>query len=159
MNIAASSDLPAARSSPVARLHAGLMPDYNRKATAYWWTVVVLGAVTIAFAASAVTTRLSASQCLQVMIGVVVAMLAGMFPVRIPRSKNSFAAGEIFIFSLLLLHGPAAATLASAGEGLIGSWRTSKRWTSRIASPAMACVAMFSTGSLLHAGIEASRTL
>jgi len=155
MNIAASSDLPAARSGLVARLHAGLMPDYNRKATAYWWTVVVLGAVTIAFAASAVTTRLSASQCLQVMIGVVVAMLAGMFPVRIPRSKNSFAAGEIFIFSLLLLHGPAAATLASAGEALVGSCRTSKRWTSRIASPTMAAISMFCSGSLLESALGA----
>ena len=46
----------------------------------------------------------------------VIAMLAGVFPVRIPRSKNSFAAGEVFIFLLLLLHGPAAATLAAAGE-------------------------------------------
>ena len=76
-------------------------------------------------------------------------MLAGVFPVRIPRSKNSFAAGEIFIFLLLLLHGPAAATLAAAGEALVGSWRTSKRWTSRIASPAMAAHRDGAAGSLL----------
>jgi hypothetical protein len=65
-------------------------------------------------------------------------MLAGFFPVRIPRTKNSFAAGEIFIFLLLLMHGPAAAALAAAGEAGVGSWRTSRRWSSRIASPAMA---------------------
>ena len=76
-------------------------------------------------------------------MGAAIAMLAGFFPLRVPRSKNSFAAGEIFIFLLLLLYGPAAATLAAAGEGLIGSWRTSKRWTSRIISPAMASIAMF----------------
>ena len=29
--------------SPWAQLHTALMPDYNRKATAYWWTVVLLG--------------------------------------------------------------------------------------------------------------------
>ena len=32
----------------------------------------------------------------------------------------------------------------------MGSWRTSKRWTSRIASPAMAIVSMLVAGSLLE---------
>jgi hypothetical protein len=41
------------------------------------------------------------------------------------------AAGELFIFLMLLLHGPAAAGLAAAGEGCVGSMRTSRRWTSR----------------------------
>jgi hypothetical protein len=45
--------------------------------------------------------------------GAVLAMLAGFFPVRIPRTKNSFAAGEIFMFLLLLMHGPEAAALAA----------------------------------------------
>ncbi|HEY2977077.1 MAG TPA: EAL domain-containing protein [Burkholderiaceae bacterium] len=140
------------------RLHRALMPDYNRQATAYWWVMVLVGAGILGHTLRTLLA-LPAADWVQVGAGAAIAMLAGFFPVRIPRSKNSFAAGEIFIFLLLLLHGPAAATLAAAGEGLIGSWRTSKRWTSRIASPAMACVAMFSTGSLLHAGIEASRTL
>jgi hypothetical protein len=72
------------------------------------------------------------------------------------RHKNSFAAGEIFIFLLLLMHGPAAATLAAAGEAFVGSYRTSKRWTSRIVSPAMAALAMGAPlGWLLHAGLLA----
>ena len=80
-----------------------------------------------------------------------IAVLAGFFPFRVPRSKNSFAAGEVVIFLLLLLQGPAAATLAAAGEGLVGSWRTSKRWTSRIISPATASIAMLGAGSALQA--------
>ena len=134
------------------------MPDYNRKAAFYWWAMVLLGAVILGYTLRTLLA-LPPADLLQVGAGAGIAMLAGFFPVRVPRSKNSFAAGEIFIFLLLLLHGPAAATLAAAGEGLIGSWRTSKRWTSRIASPAMACVAMYSVGSLLHATIGASRTL
>jgi diguanylate cyclase (GGDEF)-like protein len=154
----------AAPAQPVAthwatRLHAALMPDYNRPATIYWWSVVALGSLVIAFAGHQVATRLSLSPLLQVAVGVAVAMLAGLFPVRVPHSKNSFAAGEIFIFSLLLLHGPAAATLASAGEALVGSWRTSKRWTSRIASPAMAAIAMFCSGSLLDVALGKLRAL
>ena len=139
------------------RMHRALMPDYNGQATTYWWFMVLCGAVILVYTLGTLQA-LPAADWVQVGVGAAIAMLAGFFPLRIPRSKNSFAAGEIFIFLLLLLHGPAAATLAAAGEGLIGSWRTSKRWTSRIASPAMACVAMFSTGSLLQAGIAAART-
>jgi diguanylate cyclase (GGDEF)-like protein len=144
--------------TPWSRLHAALMPDYNRKATLYWWAVVVLGGIAIAWSARSVS-GLSPVLFLQVGIGVAVAMLAGVFPVRIPGSKNSFAAGEIFIFSLLLLHGPAAATLASAGEAMVGALRTSKRWTSRIASPAMAALSMWCAGSLLEAALGGVRSL
>jgi diguanylate cyclase (GGDEF)-like protein/PAS domain S-box-containing protein len=133
---------------PLQRLHQALMPDYNRKASVYWWSVVSLGVATLVYALCSVM-RLPAPDAVQVVVGVAVTMLAGMFPVRIPRSKNSFAAGEIFIFLLLLMHGPAAATIASALEAGVGAWRTSARWTSRIASPTMAAVAMFATGSML----------
>ena len=135
------------------RIHAALMPDYNRKATTYWWTMVLLGVIVLAHSLQSVAA-LPVAVLWQIVAGTVIAMLAGFFPVRIPRSKNSFAAGEIFIFLLLLLHGPGAATLAAAGEALVGSCRTSKRWTSRIASPAMAAVAMFCTGSLLQAVLD-----
>jgi diguanylate cyclase (GGDEF)-like protein/PAS domain S-box-containing protein len=132
-----------------ARLHRALMPDYNVKATTYWWVMVALGAITLV-QATVYLASMPLAAVVQVVIGVAITMLAGMFPVRIPRSKNSFAAGEIFIFLLLLMHGPAAATVASACEAFVGSWRTSSRWTSRIASPAMAAVSMFITGSLLN---------
>ena len=125
------------------------MPDYNRKASMYWWAVVVLGAVSMAVALCQVAAE-SPAAWLMIASGTGIAMLAGIFPVRIPRSKNSFAAGEIFIFLLLLIHGPDAAALAAAGEAFVGSYRTSKRWTSRIASPAMAALAMYGAGSVLH---------
>ena len=123
------------------------MPDYNRKAAIYWWTVVLLGGMTLIGSVVSVASE-SPPVALQIAAGAIISMLAGFFPVRIPRSKNSFAAGEIFIFLLLLIHGPAAAALAAGGEAAMGSWRTSKRWTSRIASPTMAALAMFLAGSL-----------
>jgi diguanylate cyclase (GGDEF)-like protein/PAS domain S-box-containing protein len=147
---------PTDRPTGWARLHAALMPDYNRKATVYWWAMVLLGVLTLLHAVHSVAA-LPAIAWAQIAAGMLVAMLAGVFPVRIPRSKNSFAAGEIFIFLLLLLHGPAAATLASAGEALVGSCRTSKRWTSRIASPAMAAVAMFAAATLLQLTLDTQR--
>jgi diguanylate cyclase (GGDEF)-like protein/PAS domain S-box-containing protein len=145
----ASSGLPRADTA-WRRWHAALMPDYNRKATVYWWTVVVLGIGAVALSLAQLSGE-SAQTWMQVAAGMSIAMGAGLFPVRIPRSKNSFAAGEIFIFLVLLMHGPAAATLAAAGESAVGAWRTSKRWTSRIASPAMSALAMCSAATVFDA--------
>ena len=133
-------------------LHNALMPDYNRRATVYWWVVVLLGLAVVALSLRALA-HAGIGVWLQVAGGIGVAMLAAVFPVRIPRSKNSLAASEVFIFLLLLLHGPAAATLAAAAEGAVAACRTSRRWTSRIASPAMSALTMFSAGSLLHAAL------
>ena len=129
------------------------MPDYNRKATLYWWLVVTLGAATLVGSLLSLVDQ-PPLVWLQVAMGMLIAMLAGFFPVRIPRSKNSFAAGEIFIFLLLLIHGPGAAALAAAGEVAVGACRTSKRWTSRIVSPAMAALAMYSAGSLFSLAFQ-----
>jgi diguanylate cyclase (GGDEF)-like protein/PAS domain S-box-containing protein len=134
---------------PWVWLHRSLMPDYNRKATAYWWTVVLLGVAALVYSVLSVA-MLPLAAVVQVLAGVAVALVAGFFPVRIGRSKSSFAAGEVFIFLLLLMHGPAAATLAAGCETMVGSLRTSKRWTSRIASPTLSALAMFCCGWLLQ---------
>jgi diguanylate cyclase (GGDEF)-like protein/PAS domain S-box-containing protein len=126
------------------------MPDYNRKATAYWWTVVLLGLAAAAYSAASVAT-LPPAALAQALAGMAIAMVAGFFPIRIGRSKSSFAAGEVFIVLLLLMHGPAAAALAAGAETMVGALRTSKRWTSRIASPTLSALAMFCCGSLLDA--------
>ncbi len=135
---------------PWQRLHAALMPDYNAGAATYWWALVCLGALVLLHSLQQLA-GLGLSMQLQVLFGCAVAMLAGLFPVRIPGSKNSFAAGEVFIMLLLLMQGPQAAVLAAAGEAFVGSARTSKRWTSRLVSPAAAAVSMTAVGTLLHA--------
>mgnify|MGYP003694047687 CR=1 FL=1 len=117
---------PARQGRGGPRCTQALMPDYNRKAATYWWVMALTRAsVRSALAlhqmrrcrcAAQVTRgdRLRGGDC-----------WPGLYPVRIPGSKNSFAAGEIFIFLLLLMHGPAAAVLAAAGEALVGSMRSS----------------------------------
>ena len=153
MSALESTSPPAGSGNPWQRLHQALMPDYNAKATAYWWTMVMVGTAIGAWSLAQMAV-LPGAALSQVVAGIAIAAVAGFFPVRIPRSTNSFAAGEIFIFLLLLLHGPAAAALAAAGEAFVGSYRTSKRWTSRIVSPAMAAVSMFAAGSGLHALLD-----
>jgi diguanylate cyclase (GGDEF)-like protein/PAS domain S-box-containing protein len=144
---------PARPTPPWAWLHQSLMPDYNGKATAYWWTVVLLGLAAMVHSAASVA-MLPPAALAQALAGMAIAMTAGFFPIRVGRSKTSFAAGEVFIVLLLLMHGPAAATLAAGAETLVGALRSSKRWTSRIASPTVSALAMFCCGSLLDAMLQ-----
>ena len=89
-----TADPAASLPSPTAyqRLHRALMPDYNRKAAAYWYTVVLLGGATLAYCAWTLAAG-PRGIWLEVGPGIAIAMLAALFPVRIPRSKNSLAAG------------------------------------------------------------------
>jgi diguanylate cyclase (GGDEF)-like protein/PAS domain S-box-containing protein len=123
------------------------MDDYNLSAKVYWWTTAVLGAVALMLALSSVSTLPTASIA-QIVVGVVMAALAGAYPLRIPGAKTSVTGGEIFIFLILLMNGPAAATVAAAAEAAVGGFRTSKRWTTRLGNPAMASLAMFASGTL-----------
>ena len=154
MSLSPSSPGMPANAPWWARLHAALMPDYNRAASLYWWLMVLVGAA-VALVCLSQLLQMPWQAWLQWAVGVLLAVGAGLFPMRLPGRKNSFAAGEIFLFLVLLVLGPAAAALAAAAEALTGSWRTSRRWTSRIASPAIAVLAMASTGALLHAVLGA----
>ena len=139
-----------------ARLLARHMPDYTRAASIYWLTTALLGTVALVLAAISIA-RLPAPALLQVLGGALASTAIGFFPVRIPRSRISIAAGEIFIFALLLLHGAPAATLAAAGEAAVGAVRTSARWTSRIASPTFAALSMAICGTLFDTGTASWR--
>ena len=121
------------------------MPDYNRAAAAYWWCLVLVGASVIAVAIYGVALRPLEVQ-LQVLAVCVASMLAGGFPVPLPGTKSSFSAAEIFIFLALLYVGLDAACLAAAAEAFVASARTSKRWTSRLVSPAVAALSIGLTG-------------
>ena len=126
------------------------MPDYNHRAGACWWAMVFTGSVLL-LACLVALAQEPPGVWLQVGAGMGLAMLAALFPVRIPGTRHSFVASDVVIFVLLLLHGPAAAAVAVAGEAFLGSLRTTKRWSSRIASPAIGAIAICTAGGLLEA--------
>ena len=136
------------------RLHAALMPDYNRKATAVWWLFAVAGWLVLVWSLVSVVQQ-GWKAGLEVAVGTALAVGAGLFPVRVPGTKNSYAAGEVFIFLLLLMLGPQAAAVAAACETGVGSLRTSKRWTSRLYGPAVAALSMTLAGGLFRAALGA----
>jgi diguanylate cyclase (GGDEF)-like protein/PAS domain S-box-containing protein len=137
---------PAAPPGLARRVHDALMPDYNRRAAAYWWALALAGAAALAHA---LITLASAERdsWLRIGIGCAAVAVAALFPIRVAKTTITFAAGEAFIFLQLLLFGPAAATLAAVCEAAVGSYRSSRRWTSRIASPAIAAIAMSVIGA------------
>jgi diguanylate cyclase (GGDEF)-like protein/PAS domain S-box-containing protein len=81
-----------------------------------------------------------------VIAGVALAGLVGSLPAR--RGKVAFTGGEMFIFLVLLMNGPACAALAAAAEAGAGTYRLTQRLASRIAAPAMAALAMYACGTL-----------
>ena len=123
------------------------MQDYSPAARRYWWITVFLGVWALVYSVAKVG-QFEGTQLLQVLTGALVAAIVGLFPVLIPGTKTALAGGEIFIFLVLLVYGAPAAAFAAALEGTVASWRTSRRWTSRIGTPAMASLAMLACGSL-----------
>jgi diguanylate cyclase (GGDEF)-like protein/PAS domain S-box-containing protein len=140
----------ATRTGPWRRVHASLMPDYNHRASVAWWAGFGLGSVVLAWAAAGLALQ-GAAVAAQAALALLLAVLAAMFPVRVPGTRHSYAAGDILIFLALLALGPAAAALVAAGDAFVGSLRSSRRWTSRLFSPASAALAMVVAGLGLQA--------
>ena len=121
------------------------MDDYNLSAKTYWWITTTLGVLAMALAIRSVASLPPASIG-QVVVGVALAGLAGLFPAT--RGKVAFTGGEVFIFLVLLMNGPACAALAAAAEAGLGTYRSTTRPASRIAAPAMAALAMYASGAV-----------
>src|SRR6266403_6327223 len=125
------------------------MDDHPPQAKAYWWTTTLVGAAALGLALLDLS-HLDHSALLQVACGAAIAALSGLFPVRIPGTKTSLAGAELFIFLLLLVHGPAAATIAAATEAAVGSFRTPRRWARRIGRASMAAMAVYGCGAVVR---------
>jgi len=151
---AATAATAAPATDVVARARRFLLPDYDDRAAAFWTFLVVLGGVALAHATVHAVSQ-SWLTIGQIAWATACAAWAGMFPVQLPRTRHAFAAGEIFIFVLLLQHGAEAATVAAAAESAIATWRASRRWSSRIASPAIAAISVASCGAALDLAMTA----
>ncbi|MDE2367732.1 MAG: EAL domain-containing protein [Burkholderiales bacterium] len=126
------------------------MPDYNRRATVYWWLMVALGAASLAVALAQLS-RLPPAALVQIGFGSLLALLVALVPLKIPRTNQVFSIGDLFTVLLLLMHGPAAGCLAATCEALASSCRSSRRWTTRLGTTAIAAFAMTLCGHGLHA--------
>jgi len=123
--------------------------DYNRPAKTYWFVMVIAGAGVFAWATQHCFS-LSRIQGVGFAGLLLLVILAGSNPIRIPNTKSSFTAGDVFIFLGVLFLGIPAAILIGVVDSFVSSRRTSKRLASWIAAPAMMAVTVFITGNAFY---------
>lgn len=145
---------PTSRPGVLARFNATHLHDYSPASSRLWWTIAVSGTLALALAL-AEFVRWPAEQQVQVLGALGLVVMAALLSLQLPRTAYSFSIADVFIFTLLVMFGPAAAVLGAGVEGLTGTMRTSKRLSSRIASPA-AAMASWSIAGVAHAGLLAA---
>ena len=154
---------------PWAAFAARHLHDYNAAATRRWLLILCGGAISLGLACTNLLLNggVSVGGWWTVGLSLAIVAVVAAFPVHIPRTKYSLSASDVFIFTLLALHGPALAVPAAAVEGVIGAWLSSKRLTSRLSTPSAAAAAIGVMGmaygvvqhALLSAGLDASMSL
>jgi len=135
------------------------MSDYNRGARAYWWATTLVGAAAFACAVTGVV-KLDQNGRLGMGLLVSVVFLTGFRPITVPGTKSSITPGDIFVYLAALFWGAPAATLVAAIDAFAASCRTSRRWTSRLGSPALMSIAVLASASYFQwalAWLRASR--
>src|SRR5437016_5068680 len=125
------------------------MSDYNRAAKTYWFVMVAAGAMLFVWAAQ----RCLAFSTIQwATFGglLLLVMVAGANPIRIPNTTSSFTAGDVFTFLSVLFLGVPSAILVGVVDAFVSSRRTSKRLASWIAAPSMMAVTVFIAGHAFY---------
>ena len=125
------------------------MSDYNRAAKTYWFVMVAAGAMLFVWAAQ----RCLAFSTIQwATFGglLLLVMVAGANPIRIPNTTSSFTAGDVFTFLSVLFLGVPSAILVGVADAFVSSRRTSKRLASWIAAPSMMAVTVFIAGHAFY---------
>jgi diguanylate cyclase (GGDEF)-like protein/putative nucleotidyltransferase with HDIG domain len=125
------------------------MSDYNRPAKTYWIAMVTVGASVFAWAALRCFS-LSEVQWASFAGLLALVVVAGSYPIRIPNTRSSFTAGDVFIFLGVLLLGIPAAIVIGVVDAFVSSRRTSQRAASWIAAPAMMALTVFLSGQAFY---------
>jgi len=125
------------------------MSDYNRAAKTYWTVMVIAGAGLFGWAIQSCFS-LSRMQWVGFAGLLTLVVLAGLNPIRIPNTRSSFTAGDVFIFLAVLFLGIPAAIVIGVVDAFVSSRQTSKRVASWIAAPAMMALTVFVAGHAFY---------
>ena len=129
------------------------MSDYNCAAKTYWAVMVIVGAGVFVWALQH-CFALSSIQWAEFAGLLSLVMVAGSNPIRIPNTKSSFTAGDVFTYLGVLFLGVPAAIVIGAVDSFVSSRRTSKRLASWIGGPAMMAVAVFIAGNAFYLALN-----
>ena len=143
------ADEPTGPWRRLQRLH---LYDYPPAALRVWLGICSAGGLALLWACAQLA-HLTVTEAWRVAAGLSMVAVASTFATKIPRTKYSLSVADVFIFTILATLGTPAAILSSGLEGAIGTWRTSKRWSSRASTPSAAMAAMAVCG-LAHANLR-----
>lgn len=113
----------------------------------------MLGALALGYAAADMLS-FSADEALKTILLMGIVYLAGLYPARIPGTQTSITPSDIFIFLAALYLGAPAAVIVAVTDAFAASYRTSRRWTSRLGSPAIMSISIFVSASLFQAALS-----
>src|SRR5258708_35749140 len=125
------------------------LSDYNRAAKTYWAVMVIAGPTVFVWAIRH-CFGFSPTQWAGFAGLLSLVILAGSNPIRIPNTRSSFTAGDVFIFLGVLFLGIPAAIVIGVADAFVSARRTSKRAASCIAAPAMMALTVFISGKAFY---------
>ena len=129
------------------------MNDYNRAARAYWLLMVVLGSSVLAWAIKSFA-HFSPVQWLQLGVLLGLVTITSSYPIRIPNTKSSFTASDVFTFLACIVLGVPGAVCVGVVDAFVSSKRTSTRAVSWFGGPAMIAVTVFFSGHAFYLALE-----
>jgi diguanylate cyclase (GGDEF)-like protein/putative nucleotidyltransferase with HDIG domain len=132
--------------------------DYNREARAYWWITLAAGGTAIGVAAVGLST-LNGVALAELLLLAGIVLFAGSYPTRLPGTQTCVTPGDVFVFLAALLWGAPAATLVAVIDAAAASVRSSRRWTSRLGSPAMMAIAILISTNVFESALKGLRSL
>ncbi len=127
--------------SPWQVLVRHVLYDYPASARRAWLSITLAGTVALGWALWHLAS-LPYVAAGPLAIALLLVAVASSLSLPLPRSSYSLSIGDVFVFGVLVTLGPAAAVVASGIDAMVGTWRFSKRLSSRLATPAAAMAAM-----------------
>ncbi|MEW6130433.1 MAG: EAL domain-containing protein [Acidobacteriota bacterium] len=125
------------------------MSDYNLRARVYWWATTSLGGLAIGFSLAGLAS-LSVTEFLKLVVVVVMVAFISFSSIRVPGTQVLISPGDIFVFLAALFGGLPSAMLVAVTDAFLGSYRVSRRWTSRLGGPAFTAIALFISVNLFQ---------
>jgi diguanylate cyclase (GGDEF)-like protein/putative nucleotidyltransferase with HDIG domain len=125
------------------------LSDYNRPAKTYWLLMVLAGVSVFGWAVFG-CFRFSRFEWAGFAGLLVLVVLAGSNPIRIPNTRSSFTAGDVFIFLGVVFLGIPAAIVLGVFDAFVSSRRTSTKAASWIAAPAMMAITVLVSGQAFY---------
>jgi diguanylate cyclase (GGDEF)-like protein/putative nucleotidyltransferase with HDIG domain len=123
--------------------------DYNLATRIYWSVMVVAGTLTAAWGFYQ-CLAFNLEEWAQFLSLLSLVIVTGCYPIRIPNTTANVTVGDTFTFLSVITLGVPAGIVLSVVDAFLGSTRTAKKLTSRLAAPAIMAVTTFISGSAFY---------